>query len=52
MTEQGGSQPNVAVVSGGSSGIGLAIVRQLLAGGWHIGFFSHQQDRVRAAIDS
>jgi 3-oxoacyl-[acyl-carrier protein] reductase len=42
----------VAVVAGGSSGIGLAIVRELLASGWHVGFFSHQRDRVEAACSS
>jgi 3-oxoacyl-[acyl-carrier protein] reductase len=40
------TQP-VAVVSGGSSGIGLAIVRRLLSEGWRVAFFSQQQARVQ-----
>jgi 3-oxoacyl-[acyl-carrier protein] reductase len=38
----------VAVVTGGSSGIGLAIVRELLAGGYRVAFFSQQEERVAA----
>ncbi len=39
----------VAVVSGGSSGIGLATVEALLAAGWRVGFFSQQADRIESA---
>jgi len=40
------SQPRVAVVSGGSSGFGLAIVNRLLAESWKVAFFSQQAERV------
>lgn len=39
----------VAVVSGGSTGIGLACVRHLLVSGWDVAFFSQNADRTRAA---
>lgn len=39
----------VAVVTGGSSGIGLATVEALLAEGWRVALFSHQRDRVADA---
>jgi 3-oxoacyl-[acyl-carrier protein] reductase len=39
----------VAVVSGGSSGIGLAIVARLLREGWRVAFFSQQPTRVEDA---
>ncbi|WP_353036449.1 SDR family NAD(P)-dependent oxidoreductase [Mesorhizobium sp. M1328] len=39
----------VAVVSGGSSGIGLACVRQLRIAGWDVAFFSQNADTTRAA---
>jgi len=48
---QSDSQAQVAVVSGGSSGIGLAIVRELVASGWRVAFFSHQRERVKAACE-
>ena len=38
----------VAVVTGGSSGIGLAIVRELLACGYRVALFSQQEGRVNA----
>lgn len=37
---------NIALVSGGSSGIGLACVRRLLSEGWHVAFFSQDAHRV------
>ena len=40
---------SVAVVSGGSSGIGLAIVGRLLREGWRVAFFSQQWKRVEDA---
>jgi 3-oxoacyl-[acyl-carrier protein] reductase len=43
-----GMQP-VAVVSGGSSGIGLAVVARLLREGWRVAFFSQQPTRVEDA---
>lgn len=43
------STARVAVVSGGSSGIGLAIVERLLTEGWNVAFFSQQPDRVSEA---
>ncbi|MER8402218.1 3-oxoacyl-ACP reductase FabG [Mesorhizobium sp. M1348] len=39
----------VAVVSGGSSGIGLACVRQLRVAGWDVAFFSPNANSTRAA---
>lgn len=39
----------VAVVSGGSSGIGLAVVGRLLSEGWRVAFFSQQSKRVEDA---
>jgi 3-oxoacyl-[acyl-carrier protein] reductase len=50
MTAEMKSRP-VAVVTGGSSGIGLAIVRELLAGGYRVAFFSQQDARVIAVRD-
>src|SRR5262245_34120972 len=41
----------VAVVTGGSSGIGLAIVRELLGTGYRVAFFSQQKERVAAVRD-
>lgn len=38
----------VAVVSGGSSGIGFAVVRRLLGEGWRVALFSQQAVRVEA----
>jgi 3-oxoacyl-[acyl-carrier protein] reductase len=37
---------SVAVVSGGSSGIGLAVVGRLLSEGWRVAFFSQHSARV------
>jgi 3-oxoacyl-[acyl-carrier protein] reductase len=42
------AQP-VGVVSGGSSGIGLAVVGRLLSEGWRVAFFSQQSTRVEDA---
>lgn len=39
----------VAVVSGGSTGIGLACVKHLLSAGWDVAFFSQNADRTQAA---
>ncbi|WP_165225778.1 SDR family NAD(P)-dependent oxidoreductase [Affinirhizobium pseudoryzae] len=39
----------VALVSGGGSGIGLAIVKQLLAAGFHVGFFGRSREKIRTA---
>lgn len=36
----------VALVSGGGSGIGLAVVKQLLAAGFDVGFFGRSRDKV------
>ncbi|WP_163266161.1 SDR family NAD(P)-dependent oxidoreductase [Chelativorans alearense] len=42
-------QAQIAVVTGGSSGIGYAIADRLLQAGYRVAFFSHQEDRVAAA---
>jgi 3-oxoacyl-[acyl-carrier protein] reductase len=44
-----GPAPRIAVVSGGSSGIGLAIAERLLAEHWRVAFFSQQAERVGEA---
>ncbi|KAB7613386.1 SDR family oxidoreductase [Amylibacter sp. SFDW26] len=38
-----------AIVTGGSTGIGLAIVKQLLSNGFNVGFFGSTASRVEAA---
>ncbi|UCI31987.1 SDR family NAD(P)-dependent oxidoreductase [Mesorhizobium sp. B4-1-4] len=48
MTELGEETP-VAVITGGSSGIGLASADALLRAGYRVAFFSHQPERVEAA---
>ncbi len=40
----------IAVVSGGSSGIGLAVVKQLLAAGYKVAFFGQNITHVDAAL--
>jgi 3-oxoacyl-[acyl-carrier protein] reductase len=45
--DMSGERP-VAVVTGGSSGIGLAVVRRLLAEGWRVALFSQQAERVQS----
>jgi len=42
--------PRIAVVSGGSSGIGLAAVKQLLAAGYKVAFFGQNITHVDAAL--
>jgi 3-oxoacyl-[acyl-carrier protein] reductase len=49
MNRPGAAGPGVAVVSGGSSGIGLATVETLLGAGWRVAFFSQQAARVAEA---
>ncbi|MBZ9761751.1 3-oxoacyl-ACP reductase FabG [Mesorhizobium sp. CA8] len=48
MAELGEETP-VAVITGASSGIGLASADALLRAGYRVAFFSHQPDRVEAA---
>ncbi|CAH1650899.1 3-oxoacyl-ACP reductase FabG [Chelatococcus asaccharovorans] len=43
---------SVAVVSGGSSGIGLAAAKALLAEGWAVGLFSQQRTHVDSARET
>lgn len=43
------SSQRVAVVTGGSSGIGLATVSRFLESGYRVAFFGRSQDRVSAA---
>jgi 3-oxoacyl-[acyl-carrier protein] reductase len=46
---------NIALVSGGSSGIGLACVQRLLGEGWRVAFFSQDARRieqVRALLEA
>lgn len=45
----GGHQSKTAIVSGGSSGIGLASVIHLLSAGYKVGFFGQNPDHVEAA---
>ncbi|WP_265519625.1 3-oxoacyl-ACP reductase FabG [Nitratireductor luteus] len=45
-------QAQVAVVTGGSSGIGFATAEAFLQAGYRVAFFSHQADRVAAATDT
>jgi 3-oxoacyl-[acyl-carrier protein] reductase len=45
----GGGEGRVAIVTGGSSGIGLAAVERLLAEGWRVALFSQQAARVAEA---
>lgn len=40
----------IAVVTGGSSGIGLAVVKQLLAAGYKVAFFGQNPGHVDAAL--
>ncbi len=48
MVELGEEMP-VAVITGASSGIGLATADALLRAGYRVAFFSHQAERVEAA---
>lgn len=48
MVELGEERP-VAVITGASSGIGLASADALLRVGYRVAFFSHQPDRVKTA---
>ena len=45
-----GEARRAAVVSGGSSGIGLATVRRLLEEGYRVAFFSAQAEHVQQAV--
>lgn len=40
-----------AVVTGGGQGIGLAVVRELLADGWRVGVFARKAGRYRGLAD-
>lgn len=44
------SQPNVTLVSGGSRGLGLGIVKELLAAGHRVGTFSRREGPEVAAL--
>ncbi|TPP04585.1 SDR family oxidoreductase [Rhizobium glycinendophyticum] len=46
----GGLSQRIAVVSGGSSGIGLAVVTQLLVAGYKVAFFGQHSEHVDAAL--
>lgn len=41
-----------AIVAGGSAGIGLEVVKQLLAQGYNVGFFGSTQSHVQAVLDN
>jgi 3-oxoacyl-[acyl-carrier protein] reductase len=50
-TEPSRAAPPVALVTGGASGIGLAIVRRFLADGHRVAFVARQQEHVTWALD-
>jgi 3-oxoacyl-[acyl-carrier protein] reductase len=50
-SEQGRTGHHVALVTGGASGIGLAIVRRLLADGHPVAFLARHEEHVAWAID-
>ena len=47
----GQSDRSVALVTGGASGIGLAIVRRFLAGGHRVAFVARSAEHVEQALD-
>lgn len=47
MTDSRQMQPRIAMVTGGSSGIGLSIVKRLAAGGWHVYFCGRDETKIR-----
>jgi 3-oxoacyl-[acyl-carrier protein] reductase len=47
----GSSERGVVLVTGGASGIGLAIVRRFLAGGHRVAFIARRAEQVKLAAD-
>ena len=52
MTANGSSQKRLAAVTGGSRGIGRAVVEALLAEGWRVRFSSLSEASVEAAVSA
>lgn len=46
----GGDQTRVAVVTGGSAGLGRAVVRELAARGWDVGIIARNEDGLKGAV--
>jgi NAD(P)-dependent dehydrogenase (short-subunit alcohol dehydrogenase family) len=51
LTESESSIPPVAVVTGSTSGIGLAAAERLAARGWSVAVIGRDKDRLAAAVD-
>ncbi|MEB4613750.1 SDR family NAD(P)-dependent oxidoreductase [Leucobacter sp. M11] len=47
MTAAPQAQPRIAMVTGGTSGIGLSIVKRLVSEGWHVYFCGRDETKIR-----
>src|SRR5215213_356850 len=50
MSNHFSSQPSVAIVTGASAGLGLALTRRLTEDGWHVVVDARDGDRLAAAL--